>query len=76
MKNNSVWIKEVIDKFLDEVLFRNEENFIKLKNKCDFELYIGIWFYGSLDSYHFDTKSLSFLANNNIELDIDQYLGT
>jgi hypothetical protein len=78
IENNSVWVKTIIDQFVEEVIFKKEKAIEKIKNDCGMELYVGINFSvkEGLDSFHFDLPILRLLANLNIEIDIDQYLSS
>ena len=72
--NNSVWIKTVVDKFVEEFILNNRDTIMKIKNDCKIELYVGINYRKDedLDSFHFDLPLIKLFADLNIEIDIDQ----
>ena len=76
VKRNSVWIKTIIDKFVEEVIFNKIKAFESIKNLSYVELYIGVYFDTSsgLDSFHFDHQLIKLFSELNIEIDIDQYI--
>jgi|SRR5687768_7602373 len=74
IKKNNIWIKEIIDRFVQENMLDKENVFENLKGRCTMELYISVWFYDNPDNFHFDSKLLSFFSKYEIDIDIDQYL--
>lgn len=77
IKSNDVWLKIIIDKFIEDIISPRREAFGIIKEKCELEIYIGVYYrdisVGGLDSFSFESSILSLLGQLNIALEIDQY---
>ena len=73
--NNEVWIKEIVDQFIVEVIQEKKDEWNKIIRFVDMELYIRVQYDSleGLDSYYFENKTLKLLNDLNISIDIDQY---
>ena len=74
VKENSVWVMTILKQFVKEFVESKIEALETIKDKCQFEVYVGILYNKEerLDSFHFDLDLLKLFSRLNIELDIDQ----